>query len=138
MTQNAVIQAVYCDYRRIKSRKVHQIVFEIDSALWPTAYKILGEPTIETSDWVAIAKMNGAAEPAPTPEKQGSNLAANAALMVKEPLFQRFLNCEHEETADASLKMRLGIKSKSELNTDAAAASRWRDLRAEFEAWKRT
>ena len=141
----AAIKAVFVDYRRIKGRKVHQIIFEVDSAMWPAAYKVLGEPEIDTSAWFGIARMN-VTEPAPTPKEQGSNLAANAAiLMEEEPIFGLFLReglsrAERAEcdSTDTLLKRRLGIKSKSELNTDAAAAARWRDLRAEFEAWKRT
>lgn len=140
----AAIKAVYADYRRVKSRKVHQVVFEIDSALWPDAYRVLGEPNIDISQWFAIAKMN-AAEPAPTPQQQGSNLAANAALMLKDTLFQRFMaetRTRHgvppEGNVDEALKDHLNIASKSELNTNPAAAARWRDLRAEFDAWTRT
>lgn len=142
----AAIKATFTDYRRVKSRKVMQIVFEVPLETWPNDYKVLGEPEIETSQWFAIAKMNGAAEPAPAPKEQGSNLAANAALMLQDQLFTLFLreiggyasDHPYHGTDNDLLKAHLGIKSKSELNTDPAAAARWRDLRAEFEAWKRT
>jgi hypothetical protein len=138
----AAIKATFTDYRRIKSRKVMQIVFEVPLETWPRDYKVLGEPEIETSQWFAIARMTGAAEPAPAPKDHQSNLAANAALMMQEPIFTLFMRDmvpdHRSDNVDNLLKRYLGISSKSELNTDAAAAARWRDLRAEYEAWKRT
>lgn len=151
MSDAAAIKATFADYKRIKSRKVMQVIFEVPLETWPRDYKVLGEPEIETSQWFAIARMEGAKEPASTPKEQGSNLAANAALTVQEGSFSCFIqeiypnvcyiatanNCL-KFSADAALKEALGIKSKSELNTDPAAAQRWRELRSEYEAWMRT
>lgn len=138
----AATKAVFATYKRIPSRKVMQVVFEMPLESWPAAYRVLGEPSIETSQWFAIAKMDIQAEPAPTPKEQGSNLAANAALLVKEPAFQRFLADQyrtlHAIDPDEKLKNILSIKSKRELNEDPAAAARWRELRSEYEAWMRT
>lgn len=148
MSDAAAIKATFTDYKRIKSRKVMQIVFEVPLETWSRDYSVLGEPEIETSQWFAIARMDGAKEPAPTPEKQGSNLAANAALTLREGSFQRFAwqlqPIEYRpaspslEIAESYVKGRLGIKSKSELNTDPRAAAMWRELRADYEAWLRT
>lgn len=138
---NAAIQAVYTDYKRVKGRKVHQVVFEVPSEKWPEVYKVLGEPDIETSQWFGIAAMN-VTEKAETPEDQGKNYTANAAMMVKEESFRRFLgSCYSEDyvmtpvEADKDVKARLNIKSKSELNTDNAAAERWKGLRSQYDAW---
>lgn len=141
----AAIKAVYTDYKRIKSRKVHQVVFEVPSEKWPEIYRVLGEPNIETSDWFGIAKMN-VQEPAPTPKEQGSNLAANVAIMLKNPVFKKFLRerggisvmGDEEKTANFNLKKILKIGSKSELNTNPQKAEAWRDLRSEFKAWELT
>ncbi len=136
----AALSAVYTDYRRVKSRKVHQIVFELPSEKWAEAYRVLGEPSIETSEWFAIAKLQVPAEPAPAPKDVGSNLAANAALMLKEPAFQAFLVEKGIafNDVDHGMKVLLHINSKAQLNTDPAAAARWRELRSTFEAWRRT
>lgn len=137
----AAIKAVYTDYKRVKSRKVHQIVFEVPSEDWPNVYRVLGEPSIETSDWFGIAAMN-VTEPAPTPQEQGTNLAANAAIMLGDQLFQSFLAHEYDclvdskESANICIKMLLDIESKSTLNTDPQKAAQWRELRSQFEAWK--
>jgi hypothetical protein len=141
---NAAINATYVDYKRVKGRKVHQIIMEVPSEQWPEFYKVLGEPDIETSQWFAIAKM-AVREKAPTPENNGVNLTANAAMMLGTSSFLKFLehrlsvNLHNDELVDYDglLKGALNIKSKRELNTDPAAASRWRDLRAEYENWMR-
>lgn len=146
----AAIQATFADYKRVKSRKVMQLVFEVPLENWPRDYRVLGEPEIETATWFAIAAMN-VSEPAPTPKEQGSKLAANAALTLQEGSFRRYLATLQppepdgsvvvdmgNSVADTALKKILGIKSKAELNTDPAAAQRWRDLRGNYEAWLRT
>lgn len=140
----AAIKATYSDYKRVKSRKCHQIIFEVASEQWPEVYRALGEPDIDTSQWFAIAKMEGAIEQAPTPEKLDKNYAANAALLLQEISFLAFLAGTYhpqgfrEISADEVLKQHLGIKSKSELNTNAQAAQKWRELRSEYEHWMRT
>jgi hypothetical protein len=144
MSKPAVIKAVFADYRRIKSRKVMQLVFEVPLETWPADYKVLGEPEIETSQWFAIAKMAGMAEPAPTPDEIGSKLVANAAMMIQEPSFHQFLRERHNVVvrnnmdADHAIKALLGIASKREIGIDPAASEKWRDLRASYEAWKLT
>ncbi len=137
----AAISAVYVNYRRIATRKVMQIHFECPLEQWQEFYKVLGEPDIETSRWFAIARMD-ATEPAPTPEDNGSNLTANAAILLCSVSFQKFIQNYGPQalrpgyqSPDNQLKAILAIESKKELNTDPAAAQRWRDLRSEYKAW---
>lgn len=138
----AAIKAVYADYKRVKSRKVHQIIFEVPSEEWPDHYKVLGEPNIDLSQWFGIAAMN-VVEPAPTAQDNGVNLAANAAILLNDPMFQKFLDqmyeitlSENKSNYDQTIKYLVGINSKSELNTNPQKAQQWRELRAEYEAWK--
>lgn len=80
------------------------------------------------------------------------NLAAEAAMKCTEPAFQRFLaeRCPdaaidpelypgqgHPKLAAIRLRRVLEIESRKQLNTDTAAAQRWRDLRADYQAWGR-
>lgn len=79
-----------------------------------------------------------------SPEASG-NFAANCAMLSKEPAFIKFL-AEVKGLTDAADQLRvdtfvratLKVASRAELNTDPDAAKRWRDLRAEFEAWMAT
>jgi hypothetical protein len=58
--------------------------------------------------------------------------------------FKTFLEQRHglewpltKERAAEKLRTVLKIQSRKELNENSAAAERWRDLRAAFEAWLR-
>jgi len=75
------------------------------------------------------------------------NLAAEASMKCGEPAFQRFLAERHATDDDgdladsavaaAVLRRALTIESRKQLNTDPDAAARWRDMRADFQAWGR-
>ena len=130
----AAFNAEFADYKRVKGRKVHQLIFEVPSERFPEIYKVLGEPSIENSEHFAIAKMEYV-EPTKTPENNGVNLTANAAMLLNEVSFCKFLGATSMRSADIELKARLKIKSKTELYTDATAAQRWRDLRGEYNYW---
>lgn len=73
------------------------------------------------------------------------NLAAEASMKCGEPAFQAYLKERHASDDDgdladsaaaaAVLRRALAIGSRKDLNTDPEAASRWRDMRADFQAW---
>ncbi len=78
------------------------------------------------------------------PQTRDGNFAAEAAMKCDEPAFKVFLEQRHglerpltKDRAAERLRSILNIKSRKELNENSAAAERWRDLRADFEAWKR-
>jgi hypothetical protein len=71
------------------------------------------------------------------------NYAAEASMKCGEPAFRQFLSelmekpCPNAGAAADMLRWALSITSRKHLNTDEAAAARWRDLRARFEAWRK-
>lgn len=133
MTEAAAISATYVDYRRIKGRKVHQVIFEVPSEKWSEAYRVLGEPTIETADWFAIAKMVGA-----EPEKtKGGKLAQRAGILCQEGAFKIFCfeKLGRSDPAQA-IYARCGITSRAYLDHDDAAARAFQDLISEYDAWR--
>lgn len=80
----------------------------------------------------------------PQPQGRAKDFAAESAMKCEDAAFKVFLEEQHglqqPLTADcAAQKLRtlLGITSRKELNNNADAAKRWRDLRASFEAWRR-
>ncbi len=77
-------------------------------------------------------------------EPREPNFAAEAAIKCTEPAFKRFLmerrgleSPANDERTAQKLRSLLGITSRRALNDDAAAAERWKALRADFETWKR-
>jgi hypothetical protein len=81
------------------------------------------------------------------PRRSAKDYAAEASMKCGEASFQRFLAERHASdddgdlrdtaTAGSVLRRVLAIGSRKDLNTDPEAAARWRDLRAEFQAWER-
>ncbi|WP_180897157.1 hypothetical protein [Martelella soudanensis] len=71
--------------------------------------------------------------------------AAECAIKCAEPLFQRYLSECHDlrlptdaDKTATRVKSVLAIKSRKNLNTDPAAAARWRDMVRSFDAWRRS
>ena len=77
-------------------------------------------------------------------QRQLQNYAAEAAMKCDNDAFKAFLEQRHglerpltKERAAEKLRTILKIQSRKELNENSAAADRWRDLRAAFDAWLR-
>lgn len=128
----AAIDAVYVDYRRVKGRKVHQIIFEVPSERWPEAYRVLGEPTIETSEWFAIAKMVGA-EPM---QAKGGKLAQRAGILCDEGGFKRFAIDAGYDDPVKMIYSRCDVTSRAYLDHDDGAGRAFLDLVSEYDAWR--
>lgn len=126
------ISATYVDYRRIKGRKVHQVIFEVPSEQWPEAYKALGEPTIDTSDWFAIAKMHGAA-PA---KAKGGKLAQRAGILCDEGGFMAFAAEKYGKDAKQLIYDFCGVTSRAHIDHDDDAATKFNELTREYDAWR--
>lgn len=78
-------------------------------------------------------------------QRRAVNYAAEAAMKCGEPAFLVFLEQQHglqrpltDDRAAQKLRSLLRITSRKDLNSDAAAAERWRSLRAAYEAWRKT
>lgn len=72
------------------------------------------------------------------------NYAAEAAIKCGEPAFRVFLEERHglvrpltDDKVAARLRSLLGVTSRRELNSDATAAARWKEIRREFDAWRK-
>jgi hypothetical protein len=82
---------------------------------------------------------------APEPRRRDpKDFAAEAAMKCEEPAFRVFLEQRHglerpltTERVAQKLRTVLCVSSRKELNDDAAAADRWRNLRADFDAWRK-
>ncbi|SER58377.1 hypothetical protein SAMN03159406_00572 [Rhizobium sp. NFR03] len=92
----------------------------------------------------ALVKRFMPARPAKiTPEKP-ANYAAECAMRCGERKFRQFLSVCHgvdvsnDERIRTRIHFMLRINSRAVLNTDPAAANRWRDLVRDFESWERS
>jgi hypothetical protein len=77
-------------------------------------------------------------------EYPSKDLVRLAGVMCRDPLFHAFLAEtgqvfeESEATAIEWLREEIGIQSRAELKTNQTAASRFRFIHQEFQAWKAT
>lgn len=145
MTAPAAIQATFADYRRVRGRKVGQLVFEVPLEQLHTAIASLGgEPSVEQDTWVAIARLNGA----PSAQSAGAKWAPDKSFSVKQAVltcqkeeFWRFLRetrsspIEGEEDAAIFVRLFCGVKSRSEIQANPKARERWHLLLSAFNAW---
>ena len=134
MTDSAIIKGVYADYRRVKGRKVLQIIVEVPMEAAPLVHKAFGEPTPDGSTWVAVALLNNEK----AKEKPDYRLSQQAGIVCSEGSFHEFLRTSKTSiyTEPREIVQHLcRVSSRAEFDTDPAAAARWRDLHAEYQAW---
>jgi hypothetical protein len=72
------------------------------------------------------------------------NYAAECAMKCGEPVFRVFLEQRHglerpltDERVAQKVRQMLGVTSRREINDTERAAAAWRQLRGEFDAWRR-
>lgn len=138
MTDKAAIAGVYSDLKPVKTRGVLQIVIEVPMERADEVTRAFGWPQQGESQWLAVARM--ANEPAPEPEPQPQDKpqrrfeemprSQQAALKCQDDDFQEWIGArgrpEHRETDTIHhLRERLGVESRSQLDTNAEAAKRW-------------
>jgi hypothetical protein len=137
MTDAAVTQGTFADFRLIKGRKTAQIIIEVPIEQADQALSALGGlPQPATEAWVAIARLETKERVVPI-KPDNTKLSLEAVWRCRDPLFQRYLEVPNEDEAAEAVRRECGISSRSGLNTDPEAAKAWRTLDAQFLAWKR-
>lgn len=145
----AVIQAEYADYKRVKGRRVLQIICEVPIEHAPKVHELFGEPEFgEKQINVAIAKMDMAAvaqESVQQEESKKKNYPAQAAMLCENEAFQRFLARDmhsmermHKEQAANEVRVFCCVNSRSEIVEGTPAAARWQGLYRDFQYWLNT
>jgi hypothetical protein len=152
-------KAEYVDKKYIKTRLAYQLVFEVPAEQIDEADVVLGNLKGKQI-WAAIARLkepDGARE-SPVPEKPVSSQAepprpapsdnnrwqTRAAMLCKDPSFQRWIgplqsglkdNEYHWELSARDLiNARLGIRSRAELATNPEAQKKFLLLEAQYRA----
>lgn len=144
--EHAVIKGEYADYRRVKGRKVLQLIIEVPLEEAPRVHAALGEPNPGESTWVAVAlinlsksALNGVEDMQPK-----RKLSQQAGILCNDSLFQAYLSnelnryCGTAEDAACLVRELCDVESRSEFDRDDKAAARWRNLKSDFEAWRMT
>lgn len=145
MNAPAAIKATYADYRRVKGRKVLQLILEVPLEQAPQVHEAFGEPLPDGSTWVGVARIN----PDTKPERKGGPLCKRAAILCNEGGFQRFVaervakmagmanpvsKTDPEDIA-VFVRHHCGVESRAELDHDVEAARKFNALDMEYRAW---
>jgi len=149
----AAFLGTYVDLKFMSGLKVARVTLEIPIERSQEFIGMFGTPNKAEPAWCAIARMDvealkaptvpeRPAEPAPV-ERGKAKRSSLAYLMCRDIAFQQWIGCKETlmpvhpdapiHTADQILKDRLGIMSKTELDTDPKAAARFDALRTDFE-----
>jgi hypothetical protein len=143
MTDAAVTQGTFADFRLIKGRKVCQIVIEVPIEQADQALAALGGlPQPATEAWVAIARLETKERVVPL-KPDNTKLSFEAVMRCRDKTFWTFLKernftgIDSEKDAAHVVRLYCGINSRAGLNTDPEAAKHWRNLDSQFLAWKR-
>jgi hypothetical protein len=161
MSDEAVIEAEYVEWRMVKTRSSLQLIFEVPLERQEQVMRALGVPLPNVSTPVAIARLVPAAERSNVvqiedhrppedmpldddPHKPPRPLSQIAGILCNSGAFQCFIQegsdgWDHRPTTDEAaewLRANCGIKSRAELNTNAEAIRRFKRIRAEYEAWR--
>ena len=100
--KEAMVKGTYSDYRRVKGRKVLQMIIEVPLEQAPQVHEAFGEPLTDGSMWVAVAKLNETKENEPTTKQTNPHrLSQQAAMLCDDTLFQNFLSKEIAAPDDA-------------------------------------
>jgi len=139
MTGN-VLKACYADLKTVKTRSTCQIILEMPIEALTDVVALLGAPVPGNEVWVALARLKvGSEEPASEPAVKKGTLAQQAGILCGEPAFQRLAQengypVTVEGAADF-LRYQCGVISRADLDKDAEAARKFRDLRADYKLW---
>jgi hypothetical protein len=150
MTKTAAIQACYADYRRVKGRKVLQLIFEVPLEQAPQVHDVFGEPMPDGSTWVGIARIdpNAKAEPVKAekpPRKWGElSRAEQAGIACNERGFRSWLyeyfQLGYAVDVDGAAELvreHCRVRSRADLDTNSKAAKAWDELYSGYIVWLR-
>lgn len=146
MTDAAAIRATFADYKRVRGRKVGQLIFEVPLEELHDAVKRLGgEPSVNQDTWCAIAVLVEAKQGAVEKTKRRFDelpLPQQAALLCNREAFWRFINDhdfsfspENEDQAADWLRRQCRIKSRADLAHSAPAQKAFRVIVDRFNLW---
>lgn len=156
-----MILGSYADLKIIKTRGVVQIVVEVPLERGKEVTDLFGLPQPNAEIPVVVARMDPTKidaqsnvvqiedhrQAADFEEESGKPprpLSQIAGMFCNSAIFQKFIQEEsegwdHRPTSDEAaewLRSACGIRSRTELNTNADAAARFHKIRGQYQAWR--
>lgn len=142
MTDAAIIEAEYVEWKMVKTRKALQLIFEVPLEKQALVQAALGTPMPDTSTPVAIARLNLAALTQAEPEqieapRRSKSLAQVAGILCNTGSFRKFIRVETVDQAADYIRAHCGVSSRSNIDGNPDATAAFDALRGEYELWMR-
>ena len=142
MTDKAAIHADFEDVKRVKTRKVWQLIFEVPEERYDAAIEALGgSPQSGASRPVAIALLKPESVSETTAEQtrpKGGPICKRAVLLCKNPEFRLWwmgfsgLRNDAERLTKERMYQVFGITSRAELDHNEEAADNFEQIERNF------
>ena len=142
MTDAAIIEAEYVEWKMVKTRKALQLIFEVPLEKQALVQAALGTPMPDTSTPVAIARLNLAALTQAEPEqieapRRSKSLAQVAGILCNTGSFRKFIRVETVDQAADYIRAHCGVSSRANIDGNPDATAAFDALRGEYELWMR-
>ncbi|MEO9231530.1 MAG: hypothetical protein ABI216_21630 [Devosia sp.] len=139
-----VLRAVYADLKTVKTRSTCQLILEMPIEALTDVVGLLGAPLPGGEVWVAVARLReGVVSPDDVKQLRAPlGNAQKAGILCGDPVFRKYLSersgkdVTDAEAAAVVVRFACSVKSRADLDSDKHGAELWRDLKAEYEAWK--
>lgn len=144
MTDAAIIEAEYVEWKMVKTRKALQLIFEVPLEHQALVQAALGTPMPDTSTPVAIARLRLAptraeiAQVAPAelePPHKPKSLAQIAGIICNEPAFWKYIAVGSADEAAEYVRGHCNVSSRAALDHNPDAAMAFRTLRTDYDLW---
>ena len=143
------IRATFEDVKRVKTRKVWQLIFEVPEEDYDAAIQTLGgSPQSGTDRWVGIAPITAPADVSretvkPKRPWNELNECEQSVLACKKPEFQVWICAESkqeevsEENAALAVRSYCSVTTRADIPSHDLSKYRWNELWARFLASQR-
>lgn len=150
----SAIRADYRTTRHIPSRKCYQIIFEVPEEEFPEVCSVLGYPQTGGNTYVGIALLDksicdsnnrNVTEKITGEPTEGERLRTRAVMLCNDDIFQGYCISfggssavipTRQDGCATYIRYYCGIESRAEIATNINAQNKFKQLLAEFKAWK--
>jgi len=142
MTGARIIAGDFADIRTVKTRSTVQMIIEVPIEEGETIIKMFGFPQPANPVRVAVARLNAEAKVIEHKQWADLPLSQQAGIRCGEARFWKFLRDEGGSSVDSTeaaatyVRLICGVNTRAEFVSNKAAAQKWRDLDARFQAWR--
>ena len=142
LVSQAVFRAAYSNLTFVRSRKVASISLELPIEQADAFIAAFGSPNPAEEKWVAIARLvEQQAEEQPDRREHHAwtelRPSAQAAIRCGDPMFWQFLVVTDKAGAVEKVRWACDVKSRSELDRNYDAQTKWEEMDEQFMEWKR-